>query len=148
MNKAITGQAGLFKGREQSVVFNHPKDKIMATIDSKFILMVLENVLDNAGKYSKPGEIITITMSQDETDTLITIQDHGVGIRKIDVPKLFKKFSRIDNSLSAGVKGTGLGLYWAKKIIDLHGGNISVISRQGQGSTFKISLPTTTLSQS
>jgi signal transduction histidine kinase len=56
--------------------------------------------------------------------------------------KLFKKFLRIDNPLSTSVKGTGLGLYWAKKIMDLHNGTIQVTSRLNKGSTFQISLPT------
>jgi len=142
IEKAIDGQAILFEKRGQAVIFNKPKTKMIASIDPKLMLMVLENILDNSGKYSKDGEPITINIHQNETYTIITIKDRGVGIRKSDQKKLFKKFSRIDNPLSASVKGTGLGLYWAKKVLDLHDGSIKVTSKLKAGSTFEISTPT------
>jgi two-component system OmpR family sensor kinase len=71
----------------------------------------------------------------------IFIKDHGVGIAKEDREKLFQKFSRVSNPLSTAVGGSGLGLYWAKEIIDLHGGKINVSSTVGQGSEFAISIP-------
>jgi len=142
IEKAIKGQAILFKHRGQTVIFDKPKAKMIASIDPKLMLMVLENLLDNAGKYSEAGKHITIDIRQDKLNTIVTIRDHGVGIPKKDLQKLFKKFSRIDNSLSASVKGTGLGLYWAKKILDLHEGNINVTSETNVGSNFEISMPT------
>lgn len=141
VEEAIERQAILFKTRGQSVVFNKPLTQMTASIDPKLMLMVLENILDNAGKYSKEGKQITVKIRQSATYTIITIQDQGVGIRKNDQPKLFKKFSRIDNSLSASVKGTGLGLYWAKKILDLHDGSITVSSKLNTGTAFEISMP-------
>ncbi|HSH18079.1 MAG TPA: ATP-binding protein [Candidatus Saccharimonadales bacterium] len=71
----------------------------------------------------------------------IAVTDEGVGIDPADVDKLFHKFARIDNPLSTTVGGTGLGLYWAKKIIDLHGGTIAVTSKPDMGSTFTVCLP-------
>jgi two-component system, cell cycle sensor histidine kinase PleC len=141
IEKAIKGQAILFKTRGQTVAFDKPKTKMMTSIDPKLILMVLENVLDNAGKYSQDGKRVTINIHQDKINTIITIEDNGVGISKIDLKKLFKKFTRIDNPLSASVKGTGLGLYWAKKILDLHEGTIKVTSKMDVGSAFEISVP-------
>ena len=139
---AISGQAILFDQRRQTVIFHKPKAKMIANVDPKLMLMVIGNILDNAGKYSQSGGVITVSIRQTDTDTIITIKDQGVGIAKRDQPKLFKKFSRIDNSLSASVKGTGLGLYWAKKILDLHHGTIQVTSRLRVGSTFAITTPT------
>lgn len=144
IEKAIAGQAVLFKTRNQTVEFDKPKAKMMASIDPKLMLMVLENVLDNAGKYSRVGQRVIINIHQDSVNTIITIQDYGVGINKADMPKLFRKFSRIDNPLTDSVKGTGLGLYWAKKILDLHEGTISVTSKKNVGSEFQISTPTST----
>lgn len=141
IEKAIEGQSVLFDTRSQFLAFNKPKDKMMVSIDPKLILMVIENVIDNAGKYSQEGKRVTIKVHQNNVDTVITIEDNGVGIRKADQQKLFKKFSRIDNPLSNSVKGTGLGLYWAKKVLDLHDGTITVSSKMNEGSTFKISLP-------
>jgi two-component system CheB/CheR fusion protein len=137
----IREQAILFKNRGQSVVLHKPRKQVMAHIDSKLMLMVLENLLDNAGKYSPAGEQVTIDVEQNDMNTIVSIKDHGVGISESDREKLFKKFSRIDNPLSGSVKGTGLGLYWVKKVIDLHQGIIEVISKLNEGSTFIVKVP-------
>ena len=71
----------------------------------------------------------------------LAVNDQGVGMSKADIRKLFIKFNRVDNPLSVQVGGMGLGLYWAKKIIDLHGGSIAVTSSPNVGSTFTITLP-------
>jgi signal transduction histidine kinase len=138
----IREQAILFKGRGQSVVLNVPDEQVIAFIDQKLMHMVLENLLDNAGKYSGEGAQITIDVEQNDKHTIVSIKDHGVGIRKKDHQKLFKKFSRIDNPLSISVVGTGLGLYWAKKIVDLHEGSIEVTSKLNHGSIFVVIMPT------
>ncbi|MDB5163738.1 MAG: hypothetical protein JWS12_356 [Candidatus Saccharibacteria bacterium] len=148
IEEAINGQSILFENRGQAVIFDKPDTKMIASIDPKLMLMVLENILDNAGKYSQEGKPVTITIHQNKTYTIITIKDHGVGIRKSDQKKLFKKFSRIDNPLSASVKGTGLGLYWAKKVLDLHEGSIKVTSSLKAGSTFEVVTPTAANSSS
>lgn len=141
MEVVIKSQAILFKSRDQQVVFDRPDKQVNVFIDPKLMLMVLENILDNAGKYSQPGTQVTIDMTQSTSETVISIHDSGVGIRKSDRQKLFQKFSRIDNLLSASVNGTGLGLYWVKKILDLHEGTIEVTSQLHKGSTFIIKLP-------
>jgi two-component system CheB/CheR fusion protein len=139
---AIKEQAVLFKDREQTIIFNAPSQRITAYGDSKLIHMVIENILDNAGRYSQNGAQILIDIEQGDFYTSIAIQDSGVGIRQVDIKKLFGKFVRIDNPLSASVKGTGLGLYWAKKVLDLHDGSIEVTSKVNQGSTFTVKMPT------
>jgi two-component system CheB/CheR fusion protein len=139
---AIEGQRVLFETRGQSTSLNKPPKQVIAFIDQKLMRMVLDNLLDNAGKYSPTGGHVTIDIEQKNGFTNISIQDNGVGIRKQDYQKLFKKFSRIDNSFSTTVKGTGLGLYWAKKILDLHDGSIDVISNRPNGSTFVVRMPT------
>lgn len=141
---AMKEQAVLFKERGQTITYNPPSERIYVYGDSKLILMVIENILDNAGKYSQDGAHVIIKIEQSDTYTTVAIQDSGVGISKVNIKKLFEKFVRIDNSLSAGVKGTGLGLYWAKKILDLHEGTIEVTSKVNTGSTFTIKTPTET----
>lgn len=137
----IKEQAILFKSRGQKVVLNKPSQQVMASIDQRLMLMVLENLLDNASKYSQVGGQVTIDIEQNASHTLVSIKDNGVGIRQSDRQKLFKKFSRIDNPMSASVRGTGLGLYWAKKVLDLHEGSIEVTSKLNEGSTFIIKTP-------
>ncbi len=143
VEKAIKGQAILFRDRKQNVIFSKPKMQMIASVDSKLILMVIENIIDNAGKYSRDGQDIIVDVYQKDANTIISVKDYGVGIRKRDQKDLFEKFSRIENPLSVSVGGTGLGLYWAKKILDLHEGSIEVISTLKGGSTFKITTPTT-----
>jgi two-component system CheB/CheR fusion protein len=138
---AIQAQTIFYREREQNIILHKTSDRIMAFIDPKLMLMVLENLLDNAGKYSKHGAQVTVNIDQDSSFTTVSITDQGVGIYKSDLKKLFKKFSRIDNPLSVSVKGTGLGLYWVKKILDLHGGSIKVKSTPSVGSTFIVKVP-------
>lgn len=131
-----------FAERDQSVTFVNSAFPIYASIDSDYIRMALSNIVDNASKYSPQGRGITITIDKRACNTVaISITDHGVGIGKDDLAKLFKKFSRIDNILSVKVGGTGLGLYWSKEIIEIHGGEIEVTSVLGKGTTFTILLP-------
>ncbi len=139
---AMKEQAVLFKSRGQTITYNEPRQQTYVFGDYKLILMVIENILDNASKYSPAGKHITIDIAQADTYTTVSIKDSGVGIRKTDIKKLFGKFVRIDNPLSASVKGTGLGLYWAKKILDLHDGSIEVTSKVNRGSTFTVKTPT------
>lgn len=139
---AMEAQAVLFKSRGQTIIYNPPTERIYVYGDSKLILMVLENILDNAGKYSQDGKQVTISIEQEDAYTTISIHDSGVGMRKADINKLFEKFVRIDNELSPSVNGTGLGLYWAKKILDLHNGSIEVTSKVNKGSTFTVKTPT------
>ncbi|MBA3758840.1 PAS domain-containing sensor histidine kinase [Candidatus Saccharibacteria bacterium] len=138
----IQEQLIILKAREQRIVFNKPTRKMSAFIDGKLMRMVLENLLDNASKYSPTGKTMTVSLRQSKKETIITIADEGVGVRKKDQPQLFKKFSRIDNVLSTSTVGTGLGLYWVKKIVELHKGTIEVSSKMSKGSVFTIKLPT------
>lgn len=141
IDNAIEGQLNSFNARSQTITFVKPLSAMMALIDPKLLLIVFDNIQDNAGKYSKNGKAVVIKISQDKKNTIVSFQDEGVGISKADMPKLFKKFIRIDNPLSTSVKGTGLGLYWVKKVLDLHGAKISVSSEIKVGSVFKVSIP-------
>jgi PAS domain S-box-containing protein len=142
IDDVIREQQSTFNSRRQKVTFLKPPRRIKAEVDERLIRMVLENLVDNASKYSPEGKTITVELSRKQNQIQMAVQDRGVGIAKKDLDKLFQKFSRIDNPLSTTVSGTGLGLYWVKKIIDLHGGTITVSSRIKRGTTFTISLPT------
>jgi signal transduction histidine kinase len=116
----------------------------MIDTDKEYIRMALSNILDNASKYTPEGKAIRVTVKEKKGYVCIAITDEGVGIAEDDMDKLFRKFSRIDNPLSVQVGGTGLGLYWSKEIIELHGGSIDVESKLNKGTTFTVKLPTTT----
>jgi PAS domain S-box-containing protein len=101
---------------------------------------VITNLFDNAVKYTDSGKI-TIGLTGDEKIVQFYIKDTGPGIPKDDIPHLFQKFYRVDNSATRTIGGTGLGLFICKKIIELYSGRIWADSLQGQGSTFYINLP-------
>lgn len=129
-----------FNKRQQKIIFEFPK-ALKAIIDPRYIRMVLENIISNAGKYSPVGKSIQINAKRSGQQVVISIHDKGVGISKADQQKLYQKFIRIDNPLSTAAGGNGLGLYWSKKIIDAHGGTIELESRPRRGTTFTIKLP-------
>lgn len=103
--------------------------------------MLLGNLIDNASKYSPPGTVVTIKVRSTDNALHVGVQDEGPGIAAKDQPRLFQKFSRLDNAATHHVNGTGVGLYWAKKVAELHGGTLEYTSRHGNGSTFTVTLP-------
>lgn len=142
INDVIKEQHGTYKSRSQKVKFTHERAILLATIDKDRIRMVLENLLDNASKYSDEGKTVRVEVTEEgDNQVCVSVQDQGVGIAPEDQGKMFEKFSRIYNPLSTHVGGTGLGLYWAKKIVDLHDGKINFTSEENKGTTFRIYLP-------
>lgn len=139
----VREQRSTFERRHQTITVHGIPSDVLVDYDNDSIRMVLENIIDNASKYSLEGTDIIITLRETKDSVEIAVQDHGVGIGPDDIHRLFEKFSRIDNSLSTKVGGTGLGLYWAKKIIDLHDGDITCQSEPGAGTTFTVRLPKT-----
>ena len=109
--------------------------------DSHMLRMVMENLVSNAIKYTPPNGTVTIKLTRRASRWVLAVKDTGVGISKSDFPKLFKQFSRINNSRTEFVTGTGVGLYLAYHLTILHGGSIGVSSRRGKGSTFTVRLP-------
>lgn len=141
IKSVIHEQVARFVDRGQTITFKPHRSSLNVMADSRRLRMVLENVIDNAGKYTPHGKAIEIKLHKKPHAVHVIVTDQGVGINPEDVDKIFKKFARLDNPLSAHVGGSGLGLYWVKKIVDLHEGSISVSSKPGEGSTFTISLP-------
>jgi signal transduction histidine kinase len=101
--------------------------------------IVVNNLVDNAIKYSPRGGDVTTALVMDGKLALVMVRDQGIGIAAEDMSRLFVRFSRLDQL--ADVPGTGLGLYLARELARLHGGDISVVSTPGQGSEFTLSLP-------
>ncbi len=141
MYNVIYDMRGIFEERQQQVEFDAVDPPPLAFIDHDSIRMVFENLIDNASKYSEANTKISIAIHESIKNVTVDIIDEGVGISAKERSRLFEKFSRINNPLSTKVGGTGLGLYWARKIVDLHDGSITVTSKKGHGATFSVSLP-------
>lgn len=137
----IDEQAYKFKQHRQTISFEHDDTPVLASVDPKNIRMVLENIIDNASKYTPDGKKIHVSLKLRLAGVAIAVKDEGIGIASADIPKLFQKFSRLHNPLSITVSGTGLGLYWARKVIMLHGGVIKINSQPNKGTTFTICIP-------
>lgn len=129
------------KKRAQRLELRLPPRPFYAEVDAEYFRMALENLVDNASKYTPEGGRIRITLTTSEDSFAIVIADSGVGIAEADLGLLFEKFKRIPNRLSNTVGGTGLGLYWAQRVIALHGGTIQVASKEDQGTTFTVRVP-------
>jgi signal transduction histidine kinase len=99
------------------------------------------NLLSNAIKYSPRGGKVRVRAAATDGQVEIEVQDEGIGISDGDAKRLFEPFSRLADPAAKGVKGTGLGLYIAKAIAEAQGGGISLTSRPGEGSTFRVTLP-------
>lgn len=141
IRSVIREQSSRFLAREQTVSFKPRAKQLLIPADAPRLRMVLDNLIDNASKYTPHGKTIEVKMFRRKEFVCISIIDEGVGIPKADTDKIFRKFSRLDNPLSAHVGGSGLGLYWAQKIINLHQGIITVESEVNKGSMFTICLP-------
>jgi signal transduction histidine kinase len=118
-----------------------PKKPLSLSVDAHTLRMAIENILSNAIKYTPDGGVITVRLRHDENFAYIRIKDTGVGIASGDFDKLFKQFSRLSNEMSVRVGGTGIGLYLARHLVELHNGRIDVMSTPGKGSTFTVTLP-------
>lgn len=116
-------------------------DSVMAQMDGNELYLAVANLLENASKYSPDGKMISIMVSQTKNMAVISIKDQGVGIHKADQARIFEKFTRVDNELSDTVSGTGLGLYWVKRIVEVHQGSVSVRSKLHSGSEFRLEIP-------
>lgn len=102
---------------------------------------VLQNLLQNAIKYSPTGGLILLQAEQDENYACLAVTDHGIGIPRAAQRYLFERFYRSTNVAQQHISGLGIGLYVVKELVTRHGGDIEVTSREGQGSTFTVRLP-------
>jgi two-component system phosphate regulon sensor histidine kinase PhoR len=109
--------------------------------DPQQLRQVFVNLIDNAIKFNRDGGGVEVAMTREDGRFLIKVADTGTGIPEQDLPRIFERFYRVDKARSRALGGTGLGLSIVKHIVEAHGGQITVTSAEGRGSTFQISLP-------
>ena len=127
--------------KKYELVRDYPITSVWIEIDTDKMTQVIDNILNNAIKYSPDGGKITVTMKTTDDQMILSISDQGLGIPKQDLPRIFDRFYRVDRARSRAQGGTGLGLAIAKEIIKQHNGFIWAKSEYGKGSTFTIVLP-------
>ena len=127
--------------KKYELIREHPITPIWVEIDTDKMTQVIDNILNNAIKYSPDGGKIKVGMRTTDAQLIISISDEGLGIPKKDLPRIFDRFYRVDKARSRAQGGTGLGLAIAKEIIKQHKGFIWAKSEYGKGSTFTIVLP-------
>lgn len=127
--------------KKYELVRDYPITSVWIEIDTDKMTQVIDNILNNAIKYSPDGGKITVTMKTTDDQMILSISDQGLGIPKQDLPRIFDRFYRVDRARSRAQGGTGLGLAIAKEIIKQHKGFIWAKSEYGKGSTFTIVLP-------
>lgn len=127
--------------KKYELVRDYPITSVWIEIDTDKMTQVIDNILNNAIKYSPDGGKITVSMKTTDEQMILSISDQGLGIPKQDLPRIFDRFYRVDRARSRAQGGTGLGLAIAKEIIKQHNGFIWAKSEYGKGSTFTIVLP-------
>lgn len=116
-------------------------DELEGCVNASLLEQAVVNLVDNAVKYSDPGSSVLIEAAGTENELVIHVRDHGCGVGKEHLPRLFERFYRVDKARSRKLGGTGLGLSIVKHIVQSHKGHISVESQPGQGSVFTLHLP-------
>jgi two-component system sensor histidine kinase SenX3 len=109
--------------------------------DRRQVVSAIANLLDNAMKYSEPGEPVSLTARAADGWLTIEVRDNGVGIPSRDLDRIFERFYRVDRARSRTTGGTGLGLAIVRNVAHAHDGDVTVESREGEGSTFRLRMP-------
>jgi signal transduction histidine kinase len=128
----------------QRIVLDAPARPLYALVDRLRAETIVQNLLDNALKYSPRGTDVLSTVSRHKGLARVCVRDQGIGIAPADLPRLFTRFGRIVHDEHRHIAGTGLGLYLARELARMHGGDITVASAVGQGSEFILTLPLAT----
>jgi PAS domain S-box-containing protein len=142
IEKTIATLDELIKVKKLKLVFTKPKSSLpKLKVDGEKIGLVVQNLLDNAIRFNKPGGKVTVAVKCDKMNIEVMIKDTGVGIPSFQQNRIFDKFFRADNAIKSETEGTGLGLFICKNIIEAHGGKIWFESKERQGTTFWFTLP-------
>lgn len=127
--------------KQISLELTFDRKELMVWADTSKIELVIQNLLDNAVKFSHQNSVIEIHTTERKRKVFVSVKDHGIGIPKDSIKKVWDRFYKTDNSRGKDKKGTGLGLSITKEIIEAHGEHINVISTEGAGTEFIFSLP-------
>ncbi len=130
------------KEKKIKLTFTKPQEKLpQVNIDPTKIRLAIQNIIDNAIKYTPERGEVTIMIKYSKLNLEVSVKDSGIGIPKNQMSRLFTKFFRSENAIKKQVEGTGLGLFISKNIIEKHGGKIWLESEENKGTTFYFTVP-------
>jgi signal transduction histidine kinase len=118
-----------------------PADLPFVDADTRRLRWAIINIVRNAWQYTPAGGSVTLRLSAHDGEVVLDVIDTGIGISPENQQRLFSRFYRVTNVTADDVRGLGLGLYVTRAIVEAHGGNIQVFSKEGVGSTFSVILP-------
>ena len=130
-----------YRNKKYKIERDFTQRTLWVEIDQDKFIQVIDNIMNNAIKYSPDGGKITCRLMETHNSIVISITDEGLGIPRKDIGHVFDRFYRVDKARARSMGGTGLGLAISKEVVQLHGGKIWVTSVENKGSTFFISLP-------
>jgi len=141
VHRALESVRARLMAAKHEVTVTLPPQSIYLHADPVRLTQVLTNLLDNASKYSAPGRRIRIGVDEAEGEALISVEDEGIGIPADQLSRIFEPFTQVDRTLERSWSGLGIGLMLVKRLVELHGGNVTVESDGRRGSKFVIRLP-------
>jgi two-component system sensor histidine kinase SenX3 len=141
LDEAIERVRALALAHGMPLRYEEPPHELSIECDPTKLLGAVTNLLDNAIKYSEEGGTVELYTEKLQGRVVIVVRDHGIGIPSRDLERIFERFYRVDKARSRVTGGTGLGLSIVRHVAQAHGGDVSVESTEGQGSTFRLALP-------
>jgi two-component system, OmpR family, sensor histidine kinase SenX3 len=139
--EAVERAAGSAERGGIALDLREPPHRLTVMGDRRQLTSAVHNLLDNAIKYSPPGSTVRVSAEPHGSSARLVVADEGMGIPRRDLERVFERFYRVDRARSRDTGGTGLGLAIVRHVASNHGGEISVESREGEGSTFTLTLP-------
>jgi two-component system, OmpR family, sensor histidine kinase SenX3 len=141
LDEAVERVRALALAHGMPLRYEEPPHDMAIECDPTKLLGAVTNLLDNAIKYSEEGGTVELYTERLQGRVVVVVRDHGIGIPSRDLERIFERFYRVDKARSRATGGTGLGLSIVRHVAQAHGGDVSVESTEGQGSTFRLALP-------
>jgi signal transduction histidine kinase/ActR/RegA family two-component response regulator len=141
VENSVATVRSLFDQRKHKLTMSMPAQSVWVHADAARLEQVVVNLLTNAAKYTDPGGSVWVTLRQDGDDALLSVRDTGVGITPEVLPRIFDLFTQAERSLDRSQGGLGIGLALVQRLVEMHGGAVTVSSTLGEGSEFVMRLP-------